>query len=87
LEHHVVGSFDLAVAPGVGDRGEVDVDSIVLAKVPKDRASKGCTHVSYDPIVHTKTMLDVSDEFDCFFQCYFHSESDFDPLGEFVDGH
>jgi hypothetical protein len=32
-------------------------------------------------------MLDVFDEFDYFFQCYFCNRSDFDPLGEFVDGH
>jgi hypothetical protein len=43
LEHHAVGSFDLVIAPWVGDRGEVDVDKVVLAKVPEDRASKSCT--------------------------------------------
>jgi hypothetical protein len=52
---------------GVGDRGVVDVDSIVLAKVPEDRASESCTQVGDDPIGHTKAMLDISDEFDCFF--------------------
>jgi hypothetical protein len=36
LEHHAVGSFDLAVTPWVGDRGVVDVDEVVLAKVPED---------------------------------------------------
>jgi hypothetical protein len=35
LEHHAVGSFDLAVAPRVGDRGIVDVDGIFLAKSHK----------------------------------------------------
>jgi hypothetical protein len=40
LEHHAVGSFDLAVALWVGDRGVVDIDKVVLAKVPEDRASK-----------------------------------------------
>jgi hypothetical protein len=87
LKHHAVGSFDLAVAPGVGDRGIVDVDSVVLAKIPEDRASESCTQVSDDLIGHTKAMLDVSDEFDCLFRCYFHNRSDFNPLGKFVDGH
>jgi hypothetical protein len=32
----------LAVASSVGDRGVVDVDKVVLAKVPEDRASEGC---------------------------------------------
>jgi hypothetical protein len=81
LKHHAVGSFDLAVASGVGDRGVVDVDSIVLEKVPEDRACKSCTQVGDDPIGHTKAMLDVSDEFDCFFR------SDFNPLGKLVEGH
>jgi hypothetical protein len=71
----------------MGHRGVVDVDSIVLAKVPEDRASKSCTQVGDGSIGHTKAMLDVSDEFDCFFRCYFHNRSDFDRLGEFVDGH
>jgi hypothetical protein len=31
-------------------------------------------------------MLDVSNEFNSFFRCYFRSRSDFDPLGEFVYG-
>jgi hypothetical protein len=31
-------------------------------------------------------MLDVSDELDCFFRCYFRNRSDFNPLGEFVNG-
>jgi hypothetical protein len=36
LEDHAVGTFDLAVAPGVGDRGIVDINSVILAKVPND---------------------------------------------------
>jgi hypothetical protein len=28
-------------------------------------------------------MFDVSDEFNCFFRCYFHNRSDLNPLGEF----
>jgi hypothetical protein len=42
LEHHVVGFFNLTVAPWMGDQGVVDIDKIVLAKVPEDRASEGC---------------------------------------------
>jgi hypothetical protein len=43
LEHHAVSSFDLAVTPWVGDRGVVDVNEVILAKVPEDRASESFT--------------------------------------------
>jgi hypothetical protein len=86
LEHHVVVSFDLAVAPWVGDRGVVDVDEVILAKVPEDRASEGCTQAGDDPIGHTEAMFDVSDELNCFFRRYFRNRSYFNPLGEFVYG-
>jgi hypothetical protein len=36
LEYHAIGSFDLAVAPWVGDRGVVNVNKVVLAKVLED---------------------------------------------------
>jgi hypothetical protein len=36
LEHHAVGSFDLAVTPWVGDRGIVDVNEVILAEVLED---------------------------------------------------
>jgi hypothetical protein len=32
-------------------------------------------------------MLDVSDELDRFLRRYFCNKSDFNPLGEFVNGH
>jgi hypothetical protein len=84
LEHHAVGSFDLAVAPWVGDRGVVDVDEVILEKVLKDRASEGCTQVGDDPVGYTEVMFDVSDELNSFFRRYFHNRSNFNPLGEFV---
>jgi hypothetical protein len=68
----------------VGDRGVVDVDKVILAKVPEDRASEGCTQVSDDPVGHTKAMFDVSDEFNYFFRRYFRNRSDFNPHGEFI---
>jgi hypothetical protein len=40
LEDHAVGSFDVAVAPRVGDRGVVNVNSVILAEVSEDRASE-----------------------------------------------
>jgi hypothetical protein len=67
LEDHVVGSFNLAVAPGVGNQGVVDVDSVILAKVPEDRASESCAQVGDDPIGYTKAMHDVSNELYGFF--------------------
>jgi hypothetical protein len=70
----------------VGDRGVVDVDKVILAKVPEDLASEGCTQVSDDPIGHIEAMFDVSDEFNCFFRRYIHNRSDFKPLGEFFYG-
>jgi hypothetical protein len=51
----------------VGDRGVVDVDGVVLAEIPKGRASEGCTQVGDDPIWHTEAMCNVSDEFFRFF--------------------
>jgi hypothetical protein len=86
LKHHAVGAFDLAVAPGVGDRGVVDVNGVFLAEIPKDGASKSFAQVGDDPVGHAEDMLDVSDEFGCFFRRYFHNILDFNPLGEFVDG-
>jgi hypothetical protein len=87
LKHHAVGSFDLAITPWMGDQGVVDVNSVILAKIPEDRASESCTEIDDDFVRHTEAMLDVSDEFDCFFCLYFHNRSDFDPLGKLVNGH
>jgi hypothetical protein len=84
LEHHAIGSFDLAVTPWVGERGIVDVDEVILAEVPEDRASESCAYVCDDPIGHTEAVFDVSDEFDYFFRCYFLNRSDLNPLCEFV---
>jgi hypothetical protein len=70
----------------VGDRGVVNVDSVILAKVPEDRASESFAQVGNYPVGHTKAMCDVSDELCGFFQCYFRNRSDFNPLSEFVDG-
>jgi hypothetical protein len=77
--------FDLAVASGVGDRGVVDVDSVILAKVPEDRASESFAQFGDYPVGHTKAMCDVFDELCDFFRCYFCNRSDFNPLGEFVN--
>jgi hypothetical protein len=52
-----------------------------LIEIPKDGADESCAQVGDDPIGHTKAMLDVSDEFDCFFR------SDFNPLGKLVNSH
>jgi hypothetical protein len=35
LEHHAICSLDLAIAPWVGHLGVVDVDEVVLAKIPE----------------------------------------------------
>jgi hypothetical protein len=35
MKNHSVGTLNLAVAPGVGDRGVVDVDRVILAEIPK----------------------------------------------------
>jgi hypothetical protein len=83
LEHHAVGSLYLAIAPWVSDR-VVDVDEVILAEVPEDRASEGYTQVGDDPIGHTEAMFYVSDEFNCFFRRYFRNRSDLNSLGEFV---
>jgi hypothetical protein len=67
LKDHVVGSFDLAVASRVGNRGVVNVDSFIVAKVPEDRSSKSFSQVGYDPVGHTEAVYDVSDELCGFF--------------------
>jgi hypothetical protein len=87
LEHHVVGSFNLAVSLRVGNRRIVDVDGVFLAEIPEDGAGKSFAQVGDDPVGHAEAMLDVFDEFDYFFRCYFRNRSDFNPLGEFADGH
>jgi hypothetical protein len=87
LKHHVVGSFDLAVAPRVRDRGLIDADGVFLAKVPEDGAGESFAQVGDDPVRHAKAMCDVSDEFYRFFLCYFCNRLDFNPLEEFVDSH
>jgi hypothetical protein len=71
----------------VGDRGVVDVNGFFLAKILEDRAGESFAQVSDDPVRHAKAMRDVSDEFYRFFRRYFRDGSDFNPLGEFVDGH
>jgi hypothetical protein len=70
----------------VGDRGVVDVDGALLAKIPEERTGESVAQVSDDPVGQTKAMCDVSNELYDFFQCYFRNKSDFNPLGEFVDG-
>jgi hypothetical protein len=57
MKDHVVGSFDLAVAPMVGNRGVVDVDSVFLAKIPKGRASESFAQVGDDPVGNTETCV------------------------------
>jgi hypothetical protein len=41
FKDHAIGTLDLAVAPRVGDRGVVDVDSVVLAEIPEGGGSEG----------------------------------------------
>jgi hypothetical protein len=71
----------------VGDRGVVNVDSVILAEVLKDRASESFAQVGYDSVGHAEAVYDISDELCGFFRCYFRNMSDFNPLGEFVYGH
>jgi hypothetical protein len=71
----------------VGDRGVVDVDGVVLAEIPKGKASEGGAQVGDDPIGYTEALCNVPYEFFRFLRCYFRNRSDFDPLGEFVDGY
>jgi hypothetical protein len=83
---HAIGTLDLAVAPRVGDRGVVDIDGVLFAEIPEGGANEGCAQVSGDPVGYTKAMCNVSYEFCRFFRCYFSNKSDFNPLGEFIDG-
>jgi hypothetical protein len=58
-----------------------------LAKIPEGRSCKGRPEVGDDSIGHTEAMCYLLDEFRRFFQRYLSDKSDFNPLGEFVDGH
>jgi hypothetical protein len=51
----------------VGDRRVVDVDSVFLAKIPKGRVGEGFAQVGDDPVGHTKSICNVSDELHRFF--------------------
>jgi hypothetical protein len=70
----------------VGDRGVVNVNSVILAEVLEDRASESFAQVGYDLVGHAEAMYDISDEIYSFFRCYFRNSSDFDPFGKFVYG-
>jgi hypothetical protein len=41
LKDHAVGSFDLAVAPSVGDRGVININGVVLVEILKGGAGEG----------------------------------------------
>jgi hypothetical protein len=43
--------------------------------------------VGDDSVRHTKAMCYLLDELSRFFRCDYRDKSDFNPLGEFVDGH
>jgi hypothetical protein len=76
------GTLDLAVALRVGDRGVVDVDGVVLTEIPKGRDQVGDV-----PLRYTEAVCYVLHEFCCFLRSYFRNRSDFNPLGELVDGY
>jgi hypothetical protein len=59
LENHVVGTFDLTVAPRLSDRRVVDVDRVVLTKIPKGGPYEGRP----DRVVHTEAVCYVLHEF------------------------
>jgi hypothetical protein len=87
LKDHAIGTLDLAVAPKVGDRGVVDVGSVVLIEIPKGGPCNGRAKVGDDPVSYTEAVCNVLHELCCFFRCYFRNRSDFNPLGEFIDGY
>jgi hypothetical protein len=41
LTDHAIGTLNLSIAQRVGDRGVVDIDSIILTEIPKGRPYKG----------------------------------------------
>jgi hypothetical protein len=86
LKDHAIGTLDLDVATRVGDRGVVDVDSVVLTEIPKGGPCEGRAQVGNDPIRYTEVVCYVLHEFCCFFRCYFRNRLDFNPLVEFIDG-
>jgi hypothetical protein len=87
LKNHVVGTFDLAVTPRVGDRQVVDINHVVLAKILEGRSCEDQPEVGDDSIRRTEAMCYLLDEIHRFFQCDLSDRSDFNPLAKFVDGH
>jgi hypothetical protein len=87
LKNYAVGTFDLGVAPRVGNRSLVDINHVVLAKILVGRSCEGRPEVSDDSIGHTETMCYLLDEFCRFFRRDLSNRSDFNRLGEFVDSH
>ena len=67
LEDHAIGPLDLSIAPWVRQRGVVDVNEVVLAKVPKLGTRKCGPKVDDDPVGYPETVRDLLDELGRFF--------------------
>jgi hypothetical protein len=84
LEHHAIGSLDLAVAPWVGHRRVVDIDEAVLAKIPELRPCKGLSQVSDNPVGYPEPVGDVLDELCGLLRRDYGDDADLNSLGEFI---
>jgi hypothetical protein len=87
LKYHAIGSLDLAVAAWMGHRGVVDVDEVVLAKVPEVRPCKGLPHVGDNHVGYLEPVGDVFNELRSLFRRDYCNDADLNPLGEFVYCH
>ena len=56
LKDQAVGALHLAVAPGVGHGGIVDIDAALLAVVLELRARKRSTQIGDDPVRHPESV-------------------------------
>jgi hypothetical protein len=76
----------LAIAPGIGDQGKIDLDADRCAVLPEQPTGKLATVVDDDVIRHTKAIDQPTDELDYgpgrngAHRLHLH------PLGKLVDG-
>jgi hypothetical protein len=86
LQNHVVGTLYLPIHHGVSHGGSVHLDVVILAEVQELSAGELGAFVGDDGVRDPKAMDDVGEECHRLFGPDAVQGSDFDPLGEFVDG-
>jgi hypothetical protein len=86
LEDLSVGTLGLAIAPGIGNGGEVDLDVGQCAVLPEQPASELAAFVGDYAVRHTKMADQAMDELDCRPGRNGAHRIHLYPLGKLVDG-